>query len=376
LGRGETAHAYLFTGPRGVGKYAAACVFAAALLSPDGEPEGGEALRRVREGVHPDLVTLEPEGNSIRISQVLEMQRELNLKPVEAGRKVAVINEAEAMNTEAANTLLKTLEEPPGKAVLILVSSNPERLPDTVLSRCYQVRFRRLSPGEIRDYLVGEGGLGEEEAERLTRLSGGIFSKALSFLDDAERLDRRRESLEMAARLRDAAVHEVLDMARRIVSRADQAMQEWRGRSSETLQGLVGALDAKTLERLKKQDKGRRERESRRLRDQVMLDYLEGFSSWFRDTVIYSLALEEGGAEGELDLENPEYRQALHDASHFLYPEQAVEAVRLCEAAGVMLSRNANPLLLMESTLLRLHDIAGRARRAAGTGSRGRGPMG
>ncbi len=370
LQRGSPHHAYLFHGPRGVGKSEAARVFAAALLSPRGELED-DILRQSLQGTHPDLLLVEPEGVHIRISQVQEMQRSLSLKPLEAGRTVAVVEEAETMNEDAANTLLKTLEEPPGGSVIILVSSFPERLLPTVVSRCRRIRFRPLKPREVKAFLMEKRGVDAEEAERLTRISGGILSRAISFLEDETRAARRREALEMASSLRDCAVHQVLDMARRAVQGAEEAGGRVRGEGGE-LGKVREALDGRTLQRLEKTDRDRREREARRRRDQALRDYLEGFGSWFRDVVVYSHLVEEVGAEKAPALENPEYAEAVHQASHHLYPELAVEAVRICEKAARLLSGNVNPQLLMENVLLRLHAIAsspGRPRDAGLIGS-------
>jgi len=313
----------------------------------------------VLDGVHPDLFEMEPEGNFIRITQVLELQHALGLKPLEAGRAVAIIDDADAMNEEAANTLLKTLEEPPGDSVIILATSLPERLPPTVVSRCCQVRFRPLRPAEVKAFLMERRGVGEEEAERLTALSGGILSRALSFLEDGSRMNRREEALRMAEALRGCPLHEVLGMAQRALKGAEEAAGRVRDEEAG-IREMREALDPRTLQRLEKAEKTRREREARRRRDQALRDYLQGLSSWFRDVVVFSQLVEEGGAEGAVALENPDHAEAIHQASHYIYPEGAVEAVRACERAARLLSRNANPLLVMENVLLELHALANR----------------
>src|SRR5262245_34420410 len=114
------AHAYLFHGPPGVGKWKAAEAFAGALL---GDPE------RVGRGVHPDLYVLEPLGDQIRIDAVRELRRDLHMRPFEADRRVYVIRSANLLNPDAADALLKDLEVPPEYAVLVLVADELGSLP-------------------------------------------------------------------------------------------------------------------------------------------------------------------------------------------------------------------------------------------------------
>ena len=138
----EPAHAYLFHGPPGVGKRDIAVAFAAELLG--GDP--GRALRRA----HPDLYVLEPLGDQIRIDPIRELRRDLHMRPFEADRRVYLIFSAHAMNEDAADALLKDLEEPPDYAIVVLVAEELGPLPETILSRCQLVPFRRLSERAVR----------------------------------------------------------------------------------------------------------------------------------------------------------------------------------------------------------------------------------
>ena len=121
---GRLAHAYLFAGPEGVGKRLMALALVRILFCAE-ERGCGECppCRKVDHHNHPDLHLLEPDGNSIKIEQIRNIQRDLNLRPHEAARKVCLIESAEAMTVGAANALLKTLEEPRGDTLLILLSS-------------------------------------------------------------------------------------------------------------------------------------------------------------------------------------------------------------------------------------------------------------
>ena len=139
------AHAFLLHGPAGVGKRTAAFAFAGALL--------GDA-RRVELRSHPDLYLLEPLGEMIRIDDVRALRHDLHMRPFEGDRRVYLIVDADRMNEEAADALLKDLEEPPSYAVIVLVAAELGPLPPTILSRCQLVPFRRLSERAVREWIA------------------------------------------------------------------------------------------------------------------------------------------------------------------------------------------------------------------------------
>ncbi|HEV3408597.1 MAG TPA: hypothetical protein VG079_07925, partial [Gaiellaceae bacterium] len=148
------AHAYLFHGPRGVGKRRAALAFAGELIG---------ARERVARRAHPDLYVLEPLGDQIRIDAIRALRRDLHMRPFEAARRVYCVFGAQLMNDEATDALLKDLEEPPPYAVIVLVADAVGPLPETIRSRCQHVPFRRLSRGAIKAYLAAR----DLEGERL-----------------------------------------------------------------------------------------------------------------------------------------------------------------------------------------------------------------
>jgi len=165
LDKNEIAHAYLFLGPGGVGKNEVALAFARILLG-------------IKKGSHPDLLVLERQGNTIRIAEVRRLKEWLNYKPYAAKRRVALVPEAHLMSTEAANALLKVLEEPAGEVVLIL-TADTETLPPTVVSRCQVVRFQALPEKEVCEILL-QHGVEREKALQLSWLSKGSPGRALS----------------------------------------------------------------------------------------------------------------------------------------------------------------------------------------------------
>ena len=183
------AHAYLFNGPAGVGKRATALAFAAELLA--GDP-------RVERRTHPDLYVLEPLGDQIRIDAVREMRRDLHMRPFEADRRVYLLFGAHLLNDEAADALLKDLEEPPAYAVIVLVADEVGSLAETIRSRCQAIPFRRLSERAVREEVQARAPqLSEDEATSIARVAGGRLDRAERLLDPAA-AQRREELLEVA----------------------------------------------------------------------------------------------------------------------------------------------------------------------------------
>src|SRR5213075_139734 len=202
------AHAYLFHGPAGVGKRTAALAFAAELI--------GEHAR-VTSGVHPDLYLVEPVGDQIRIDDIRALRRDLHMRPFEADRRVYVLYSAETMNEDAADALLKDLEEPPPYAVIVLVADDIGPLPETIRSRCQLVAFRRLSERAIREEIARRApGLDEEEQTTLARLAAGRLDRMERLLDPAA-AERREALLEVARSVYADAEFDARDAAQRLL---------------------------------------------------------------------------------------------------------------------------------------------------------------
>jgi len=194
----EPSHAYLFRGPRGSGKRAAARSFAAEILA-DGAADPEDARRRalLDPSPHPDLVWLAPAGAQHMVEEVRErVIRASAYRPFEGGRRVFVIEAAEAMRDESQNALLKTLEEPPDFVHLILLSSDGEGLLETVASRCQTVEFaplpaevleRELADGTKVPLYGGESSRRPEEVAAAARLAAGDLERALLLLSDRGR---------------------------------------------------------------------------------------------------------------------------------------------------------------------------------------------
>jgi DNA polymerase-3 subunit delta' len=173
---GRLAPAYLFYGPPGCGKKAAARALAQALLCAEAPGRGcGDcpACRRVAQGQHPDCREVAPSGASFKVEQARELVREAQLRPYEGQRRLFIIDRAEAFTSEAANTLLKTLEEPPAGSSFILVSTQPARLLPTIASRCQSVRFLPLPDEALTTLLAKAHACEPARAREAGRLAGG-----------------------------------------------------------------------------------------------------------------------------------------------------------------------------------------------------------
>lgn len=216
LSSGRVAHAILLAGPGGVGKKTAALSFARALLCSS--PAGGDACgvcrecRQVSSGNHPDFYIVQPAGASIKIDQIRDIQRKVPYLSYQGGRKIFLIRQAETMTAEAANCMLKTLEEPPGDTVFILVSDRPQALLPTILSRCQQIYFKSMTVNELIQGLVSLEGVAEEEARLYASLAGGSMGRALSYAS-GELLADRDEVNALAQKLRACSLTEAMNMA-------------------------------------------------------------------------------------------------------------------------------------------------------------------
>lgn len=176
---GKLAHAYLFDGIEGCGKRKTALALVQSIFCSEEEGCGRcAACRKVAALQHPDLHLVEPDGAFIKIDQIRELQRELAFRPFEAPKKACIIDNADRLNPAAGNALLKTLEEPPGSALLILITAKPGGMLPTILSRCQRLQFQAIPQPAIEAYLVGQGAP-VETAGIAAALAGGSIGKAL-----------------------------------------------------------------------------------------------------------------------------------------------------------------------------------------------------
>jgi DNA polymerase-3 subunit delta' len=324
------AHAYLLYGPAGVGKRALARRFAAELL-------GDHA--RVERGTHPDLYVLEPLGDQIRIDDVRELRRDLHMRPFEADRRIYLVFGADTMNEDAADALLKDLEEPPDYAVIVLVAEDLGPLPETIRSRCQLVPFRRLSERAVRDAIRERAPeLPDDEVTTLARAAGGRLDRAERLLDPAAA--RRRETLIGVAR----SVYldpefESADGAEAILAGIDEHAAEAKERAEERV--TVLELSVREAEQTVRRAQRGAERDE-------YLAVLEELEWWYRDLVVVAA----GAEAAAVHVDRLEELRVDATRERLLPAERGCELVRAAwlEAEELQLS---TPLAL-EALLIRL----------------------
>ena len=324
------AHAYLLHGPPGVGKKRAAMLFAAELL-------GDHA--RVERRSHPDLYVLEPLGDQIRIDDIRALRRDLHMRPFEASRRVYLVLGADTMNEDAADALLKDLEEPPAYAVLVLIASDLGPLPETIRSRCQLVPFRRLSEVAVRDEIRRRAPeLADDEVTTLARVAAGRLDRAERLLDPAAA--QRREALLAVAR----AVYldpdfDAGDGAQTLLAGITERGEEARVRAEESV-AVLELTGREAEQRIRRSQRGAE-------RDEL-LAALEELEWWYRDLVVTAAGAESAVVHVDRldDLWADATRERLQGA------ERACEIVRAAwrEAEELQLSV---PLAL-EAVLVRL----------------------
>lgn len=190
LKNNRLSHAYIFCGPEGSGKFLAALNFAKVIMCQNAlscEPcDKCPSCKKIDAKSHPDLFVLRPEkeGGSVKIDDIRQLIKDIYLKPFEAKKKVYIIDEAQSMKHEAANALLKTLEEPPTDSMLILITDNLKSLFHTIVSRSQVVRFYPLKADVIKDILIKEHALEEYKAHVLSKLASGRLGEAVKYKDD------------------------------------------------------------------------------------------------------------------------------------------------------------------------------------------------
>lgn len=310
------AHAYLFTGLAHIGRRTLALALARALNCTGEQPpcdirveskkekvEGTcRSCRLIASGNHPDVRVLSPDGASIKIGQVRELQHDLALSPVEGRFRAAIIDGMELATAEASNALLKTLEEPPSYVVLVLIATEPDLLLPTIVSRCQHLPLRPLTVEQVSQALVSQWGIAAERADGLAHLSGGRLGWAVTAAQDEAVLEKRAERLDDLARLLGADGKRVARFAYAEELASDNA---------------------------------------------VVLETLELWETWWRDVMLLA-------AGSAAPLVNVDRLPALQQHAARFGADRARQAIAAISRTAHQITRNANARLALETLLLDL----------------------
>jgi DNA polymerase-3 subunit delta' len=343
--RGKPSHAYLFHGPAGTGKRAIARAFAGALLA-DGAPEPATVAERVARGSHPDLSWVRPSGATEMLVGDIEdaVVAAATRTPFEASRRVFVIEAAQTMNDQAANRMLKTLEEPPAFVHLLLLTDRREDLLATIASRCQHVRFDPLPPARIAEGLEGfEPG----RAEACARLALGDASQAARLAsEEGELLRARAEAFvrsALAGRTSERPWLGLLEVARAAGAHAGRQVEERMARE------LV-LLPSRERRRAEREGLDARRRGERRARTRTLDLGLRLGELWLRDV----LCTCEGAGEVIYAVDRrPELESDARDREG----ARVGEAIGLVSDTRLSLALNVSEELVLEALAYRLESL-------------------
>lgn len=283
LRRGRVPHGLLLHGPEGVGKRLTAETFVKALYCEQGDGDAcGACLacRKILSGNHPDLQHLHPKKRAriINTETIEELNALAALRPREGQWRTFIFHEAERMNATAQNKFLKTLEEPPGKSVFLLLSEHPRWLLPTIRSRCQSLRFGALSPETVANLLQTQRGIDESTALTLAAVSQGQMSRALAYLDTgtraatlefALRLQRGEDPLSLSEDFSAYLAERRTELERTLKAEAKEV--DRKEMSADEVEAMKEALEAAVAERVQA----------------ALMEYLYLLQTWYRDAWVY-----------------------------------------------------------------------------------------
>lgn len=326
-------HAYLFVGPPGSTKHEAARALAVAIITGSDDDTSRDA-RLAFAGAHPDIAEFEREGARLSIEEARDIVRRAGLAPVEADRKVIIINELHLLRPEAAAALLKTLEEPPESTTFIILAEYVPTEMVTIASRCSRIDFRPITTEAIADRLVYEGVDPASALEAATSANGDL-TKARLLAADPE-LGVRRRAFAAVPGLLDGTGATVISLAEGLIDHVDVAVEPLVARQRQEIADLDAMLERFGERRGggKKQLEDRHKRELRRYRTDILRDGLGVMAGVYRDALL---------------------------AGAFTRSESAEEAVAHIHRSIGALDRNPNESLLVQSLIWSLPPISGAA---------------
>ncbi len=322
LQKGKIPNALLFTGPEGVGKKMAALSFAMAAncagMNKSKKKSSGQNInddifptepcgtckycRKFDSGSHPDFIPIDPDGQVTKIAQIRELRRILSMKPFEARLRVVVISKAHTLNQEASNALLKVLEEPPYRTILILITPQISDLLSTIVSRCQHIRFHPIPVKLLAAELKQDLAMDQKEAELMASMANGSFSRAM-VLKNSDWIFRR----------------------------------DWIIKETENMDtGSVAVILALAEKMSKSKDK------------ESIHDLLEMMKTWYRDLVI---------AKYDPDkIINKDLMENVRNVSQRYHQNTLMDRISAVQQAQKEIDANVNPRLVLENLFLILSE--------------------
>lgn len=347
IASGRVSHAYLFTGPAGSNKTAAAYAFAQALLCKNNGCRTCDDCKRIERRKHPDVHFYAPEGaQGYLIEQIREIISSVSLAPIRAQGKVYILDRVDLLGVKAANAFLKTLEEPVPGVTFILLGRTREGVLPTIVSRCQVVPFRHIPALEAAGILSQKTGVTPQQARIAIEACNGSITRAITFAKSAERSEFRARIMEILANLPLADARDVLEYAAELIERAKAPLDNVRTQQSEELAESADFLTKAAL----KQVELRHKRTLTMATKESLNQMTSIIRSWLRDVLMI--------ASGTPELViNVDQRQALEIAAQKVTPAGIMSALREAYKTDEALSYNVSPETCLDALLFSIREV-------------------
>ncbi len=347
LASGRVSHAYLFTGPAGSNKTAAAYAFAQALLCKDHGCRTCDDCRRIERRKHPDVHFYSPEGaQGYLIEQIREIVSSVSLAPVRAQGKVYILDRVDLLGTSAANAFLKTLEEPAPGITFILLGRTREAVLPTIVSRCQVVPFRHIPSSEAAGILSQKTGVTAQQARIAIEACNGSITRAMVFAKSAERSEFRARVMEVLSNLELSDPRDVLEYAAELIERSKAPLDNVRTQQSEELAESADFLTKSAL----KQIELRHKRTLTMATKESLGQMTSIIRSWLRDVLMI--------VSGTPDLViNVDQKEALERAAQRVSYVGIMSALREAYRTDEALSYNVSPETCLDALLFSIREV-------------------
>lgn len=347
IASGRVSHAYLFTGPAGSNKTAAAYAFAQAILCKDHGCRTCDDCRRIERRKHPDVHFYTPEGaQGYLIEQIREIVSGVSLAPIRAKGKVYILDRVDLLGVSAANAFLKTLEEPVEGVTFILLGRTREAVLPTIVSRCQVVPFRHIPAREAAGILSQKTGVTPEQARIAIEACNGSITRAMTFAKSAERAEFRTRIMEVLSNLPLSDERDVLEYAAELIERAKAPLDNVRTQQSEELAESADFLTKTALKQIELRHKRALSMATRESLNQTT----SIIRSWLRDVLMIAL--------GTPDLiVNIDQREVLQRVAQKVTPASIMSALREAYKTDETLSYNVSPETCLDVLLFSIREV-------------------